>query len=163
MLKYFTITAGFATLVSASYIFLKGIGFYVALVLSLFLSIGTILAWYQSDRSSRLKTIAYPLLIALLKHMGADGVPIIIEIAKHPGMKNEVICVLVEALQAKPDPTERYWIYVALGMIDSRKSKLAVKKGLSDENEFACMGAEKAWKLIKSRMKGRQHNGTRKK
>ncbi len=48
------------------------------------------------------------------------------------------------------DPTERYWIYIALGKIGGNQAKSVVTEGLSDENLFANSGAEKAFnRLIK--------------
>lgn len=162
MLKYFTVITGFATLVGTFYSILEGIGFYVALVLSFLLALGTLVAWYQSDRANRLKAIVCPLLITLVKRVGAEMVPIIVEIAKSPGMQNQVADVLVEVLRVKPDPTERYWIYVTLGSIRSKKSKQAVKKGLLEEDEFARLGAEEACKIMKTWTEG-GHNETNKK
>lgn len=150
MLKYFTVITGFATLVGTFYSILKGTGFYVALILSFLLALGTLVAGYQRDRVNRLKAIVYPLLMAYIKRVGAEVVPVVVEIAKYPGMQNQVADVLVEVLRAKPDPTERHWIYVALGMIGGKKSKPVVKKGLSEEDEFARLGAEEAWKLMKT-------------
>ncbi len=150
MLKYFTVITGFATLVGTFYSILKGTDFYIAVILSFLLALGTLVAWYQSDRANRLKVIVYPLLMAFMKRVGAEVIPLVVEIAKHPGMQNQVANVLEEVLRAKPDPTERHWIYVALGMIGSKKSKPVVRKGLSEEDEFARLGAEEAWKLMKT-------------
>jgi hypothetical protein len=155
LLKYFTIITGFATLVGTFYSILEGTGFYVALVLSFLLALGTLVAWYQSDRANRLKAIVSPLLMALVKRIGAEIVPLVVEIAKCPGMQNQVADVLVEVLRVKPDPTERHWIYVALGMIGGKKSKLTIKKGISEKDEFARLGAEKASELIKNLNKRR--------
>jgi hypothetical protein len=149
MLKYFTVITGFATLVGTFYSILNGAGFYVALVLSFSLALGTLVAWCQSDRANRLKAIICPLLMELLKRVGAEIVPLVVEIAKSPGMQNQIADVLIEVLLVKPDATERHWIYVALGMIGCKKSKSAVKRGLSEEDEFARLGAEEAWKSMK--------------
>jgi hypothetical protein len=149
MPKYFTAITGFATLAGTFYLFLKGTAFYIVLFLSFLLAIGTIVAWYQSDRTNRLKTIVFPLLISLIKHIGAEAIPIVVEIAKYPGMRSEVVSVLGEVIRTKPDPTERYWLYVAIGKIGGKKSKSVIKMGLSDENEFARSGAEESWELMK--------------
>ncbi|HHI01476.1 MAG TPA: HEAT repeat domain-containing protein [Thermococcus litoralis] len=148
MVKYFVVITGFATLVGTFYSILEGTGFYVALVLSFLLALGTLVAWYQSDRANYLKAIVHPLLMAHIKCVGAEVVPLVVEIAKSSGMHNQVADVLVEALLVKPDPTERHWIYVALGKIGGKKAKSAVKRGLSEEDEFARLGAEEAWKLL---------------
>jgi len=149
MVKYFAVITGFATLVGTSYSILEGTGLYVALVLSFFLALGTLVAWYHSDRANRLNAIVCPLLMAHVKRVGAEIVPLVVDIAIYSGMQNQVADVLVEALLLKPDPTERYWIYVALGKIGGKKSESAVRRGLSEEDEFARLGAEEAWKLFK--------------
>jgi hypothetical protein len=150
MLKYFTVIAGLATLIGTFHSFLKGTGFYVASAVSILFALGTLVVWYQSERVSHLRAMVYPLLVALLKNIGAEVVPLVVEIAERPGMQNEVVAALEEVLHIKPDPTERHWIYIALGKIESKKTKSALKKGLSDENEFARLGAEESWKLIEN-------------
>jgi len=72
----------------------------------------------------------------------------LVDTANIPGMRNRVINYLLEAIYKHADPSERYWIYVALGEIGGKKAKSAIKKGLKDENEFARLGAEEAWKSI---------------
>ena len=148
MLKYFVVITGFATLVGTAYSILNGIGLYVSLIVSFMFSLVTLIAWYQIERADRLKAIAIPLLMALMKNIGADTVPIVVEIAKRPAMQNQVVNILVDLLHAKPDPTERHWIYIALGEIGNRKSKRVIKKGLSETNEFARLGAKKAWERL---------------
>lgn len=148
MLKLFTGITGFATLVGTSYSLMKGRAFYISVALSFLLTLMTIIAWHQSDKTNRLKSLIHPLLIVLLKQIGAEVVPIVVETAMRPGMKNEVIKVLTGMLRIKPDSTEQYWIYIMLGKIGGRKSKSVIKKGLSDKDEFIRLGAKDAWELL---------------
>ena len=149
MLKYiFTAITGLATLFGVSYQLLKGAPLYIALALSLVISLGATFAWYQNDRVKILKATLHPLILDLLKNIGAEAVPLIIEISKRPGIKNELIDLLIEVLSMKPDPTERYWIYIILGKIGGKRIKSVIKKGILDKDELARLGAKEAWKLI---------------
>lgn len=150
MFKYYTVLIGLATMFGTLRLFLDGTSFYVGCTLSVFLALWTVVAWQQSERVMRLRAIMYPFLMILSKHMGAEIVPLFVETARRPRMEKEVVSILIDMLRVKPDPTERYWIYIALGQIGSRRSKLAVKQGLSDENEFARGGAKVAWRLMKN-------------
>ena len=148
MLKLFMIGVGFATLVGTSYLFLRGAAFYVTVVLSFMFSLGGLVAWHRSDRTDRLKAVVRPLLLGLLKRSGMEAVTLVVEIAKRPGMQNEVVSILDDAIHANADPTERHWLYITLGMIGGKKARSVLKTGLSDENEFARQGAEQALRLL---------------
>jgi hypothetical protein len=149
MLKYFAVITGFATLVSALYLFLRGTEFYLSVALSSAFALATLIAWRQSDRASRLEAIIRPVLISLLENTGSEVVPLVVETAKRANMRNEVVNILIGLLRVKVNPTERYWIYIALGLIGGKDSRSAIEKGLLDENKFARLGAEEAWKSIK--------------
>jgi hypothetical protein len=150
LFKYlFNGIAGFATIAGAAYVFVTGVAFYVILVLSFLFTLAAVLAWYQSDRLNRTKIIVAPLLTRLIRNIGAEIVPIVAEFADYPGMRREIAYILAEALRRKPDPTERYWIYVALGITGGRKSKSVIKGALSDEvDEFALLGLKEACKAV---------------
>jgi|GEM_PF-5052609 len=70
--------------------------------------------------------------------------------------RKRVIAHLIEKTTHCEDPTERYWIYKALGEIGGRKALKAIKKGLSDDSEFAREGAETALGNIRRRMEDAQ-------
>ena len=72
----------------------------------------------------------------------------LVEITRRPGMRDKVVDYLINVRIMRKDPTERYWIYITLGKVGGKKAKAIVKEGLSDENEFARLGAESAWKII---------------
>jgi hypothetical protein len=52
---------------------------------------------------------------------------------------------LVNAL-GRPDGTERHWAYTALGRVGGAVGWRAVEQGLDDKDNFARLGAERAWK-----------------
>lgn len=62
--------------------------------------------------------------------------------------REPVINFLIDCLSKKEDPTERYWIYIALGKIGGQIAGNAVKKGLTEVNDFARLGAEQAEKWL---------------
>jgi hypothetical protein len=80
--------------------------------------------------------------------------------AQRPGMRARVLDGLVPlvgtGLQRRRDPTERYWIYIALGAIgvqaaspmDRGKAQSAVQQGLLEDDAFARWGAVEAWKAF---------------
>jgi len=151
MVKYFTVIAGFAGLVGTSHALLSGRGLFVAVTLSFLLAVGTLVAWRQSEKAASLKAVVTPLLTALVEQVGAEVVPFVVAAAERPGLRDVVAAVLAETLLAKSDPTERRWIYVALGRVGGRGAKSAIRRGLSDEDEFARRGAEEAWEVVRHR------------
>jgi hypothetical protein len=72
----------------------------------------------------------------------------LVEIAKVPGRREQVIDYLINSLNLRVDPTERYWSYVILGELGGEEAKDVILKGLDDKNEFARQGAEDALKLL---------------
>jgi len=71
----------------------------------------------------------------------------LLNISKKPGMHTPVVDFLMKAM-SKPDPYERYWVYITLGLIGSDRAKVLVEEGLSDEDEFARSGAERAMDIM---------------
>lgn len=71
----------------------------------------------------------------------------LVVISKTPGMHIPVIDFLMKAM-SKPDPAERYWVYITLGLIGSDRAKALVDEGLNDGDEFARSGAERAMDII---------------
>lgn len=75
-----------------------------------------------------------------------------VEITRRPGMRDKVVDYLINTRYTREDPTEHYWIYITLAKIGGKKAKAVIRKGLSDVNEFARLGAQTAWDIIKRRM-----------
>ena len=48
----------------------------------------------------------------------------------------------------RPDPTERYWSYIAIGEIGGPSAEFILRKGLYDDHAFARSGAERGLSLI---------------
>lgn len=72
--------------------------------------------------------------------------------ATRRGKRREwVISYLVRASREREDPTERYWAFIALGMIGGPEAEGAILDGLKDPNEFPRGGAQTAWETITQR------------
>ena len=71
----------------------------------------------------------------------------LLNISRKPGMHTPVVDFLEKAMR-KPNPDERYWVYITLGSIGSERTKGLVKKGLTDKDEFARSGAERAMDIM---------------
>lgn len=69
------------------------------------------------------------------------------DISKKPGMHIPVVDFLMKAM-SKPDPYERYWVYITLGLIGSDRAKVLVEEGLTDKDKFARSGAERAMDIM---------------
>src|SRR5262249_28470067 len=56
---------------------------------------------------------------------------------------------------ARPSGTaERYWIYIALGILGGAKAQEVICSGLLDEvDEFARQGAQDAWELLRNELR----------
>ena len=66
-------------------------------------------------------------------------------------MHERVVESLIVSLNKRKDPGERYWIYITLGEIGGEDAEATVKEGLTDQDEFARLGAEEALRLIEKR------------
>lgn len=73
------------------------------------------------------------------------------ETAIKPGKRDSVINSLINEVSKRKDHTERYWIYIALGTIGGERAEDAIRRGLSETNDFARSGAIKAQDLIYNR------------
>lgn len=72
----------------------------------------------------------------------------IVNAAKNSEMRPWLLDYLIVTLSKCNRPTERHFIYVALGEIGGEKSTAAVQRGLSDRSRFARKGARQAWKQL---------------
>jgi hypothetical protein len=74
----------------------------------------------------------------------------LVEFAHDPLLRDWVVDYLIGALPGRIDPTEKYWSYIALAKINSRKAKERIQLGFVEEtNEFARLGAEEGLELLK--------------
>jgi len=142
---------GFAGVVSPCLSAFKGMTLYIAVNFLFFATVLVVVSWFRRDRAEHMKAIARKQLAHLAGHLCAESIPQVIQIAEERGMRAAVAAVLIEALGSQPDGTKRYWIYAALGRIGGKASELAVKNSLSDENEFARLGAQAAWQAMSRR------------
>ena len=81
--------------------------------------------------------------------LGLRRVYRLVDTARNPAMNDWVVSYLATGLQGparRPDPTERYWSYIALGKIRGDIAKSLITEGLDDENEWARKGAREAWR-----------------
>ncbi len=63
--------------------------------------------------------------------------------AKDTTQRAFISSCLIQQLKERGDPTERYWIYIALGSIGGLVAKVALERGVKEEeNDFARKGAQ---------------------
>ncbi|HUT36262.1 MAG TPA: toll/interleukin-1 receptor domain-containing protein [Planctomycetota bacterium] len=84
-----------------------------------------------------------------LKVLAAETAEQLVGAAKWPSCRQRVVDYIVEELPTRTDPTERHWAYIALGRIGGKKAKRAIEQGLSDLDEFARLGAQTAWEMLR--------------
>ena len=65
-----------------------------------------------------------------------------------PEERSAIARRLADVIKSKSDPTERYWIHIALGSLGGEHAASAIAEGLKDENPFARQGAERAQRLL---------------
>ena len=75
----------------------------------------------------------------------------LVSLAKNSTKTPSILRYLKECLQAKEDPTERYWVYVTAGEIGGSDAILLLQGGVLDVNPFAKEGAQDALKKLKSK------------
>ncbi|MHB8523755.1 MAG: SEFIR domain-containing protein [Limisphaerales bacterium] len=64
--------------------------------------------------------------------------------ASNLGSRDAIVDSLVAEVPKREDPTERYWIYTALGEIGGHNAAAALSQGIADPDEFARQGATDA-------------------
>lgn len=70
------------------------------------------------------------------------------------GRRNAIVDGLVAEVRRREDPTERYWIYTALGEIGGKAALAALSDGIADANDFARQGATDALAALQTQPKG---------
>ncbi len=91
----------------------------------------------------------------ILSAIGASPLPIddrrlarLMEVAGQEEMRSWVIQYLAQSVSVHGDPTERYWIYVGLGLLGASEVKSVIRKGLEDSSPWARQGASEAAKRL---------------
>lgn len=72
----------------------------------------------------------------------------LIEIAQDPSMAKWVLDYLIGTVKSRRSSKERCWTYYALGEIGGRRAEAAIRRGLSDQDDFARSCAEEAWNML---------------
>lgn len=67
----------------------------------------------------------------------------LVRLSEQPELFDNILDIIIAAT-TKPDPTERYWAYIALGEIGGERATATLRIGLDDKNSFARHGAEEA-------------------
>lgn len=154
----FTIVAAFSGLVTMVYLFFTGTVFYVAVTVCFLLDFCCVVAWQRIERTRYVKENLRMIFDRLSKKVDAEAVFQLTEIVDYFGMQNEVANTLGEMVYIKPDPTERYWLYIALGMIRGKRAESIIEKSLTDNNEFVRTVAVEAQELLrKPKRRTRKH------
>lgn len=80
----------------------------------------------------------------------AEEMERLVQLAGLPTKREEVFEYLSESLLNREDPTERYWVYIALGKIGGQAAEQKITDvGLRDDNEFARSGAVTGLKILR--------------
>lgn len=74
--------------------------------------------------------------------------PRLMEAAGQEEMRSWIIQYLAQSVGMHGDPTERYWIYVGLGLLGAIEVKSVIQKGLEDSSPWARQGAIEAAKRL---------------
>jgi hypothetical protein len=74
----------------------------------------------------------------------------LVHISREPTMRQWVLDYVIGMLDRRSHQ-ERHFMYLALGVLGGAAAKRAVKSGLDDRDDFARLGAEKAWRLLNRR------------
>lgn len=83
-------------------------------------------------------------ILKIFHVIDAEAKSCLTEIAAAPRRRADLVDYLVEELTRRPDPTERYWISIALGEIGGEKARRALEQARRDENPFVAHGAQTA-------------------
>jgi hypothetical protein len=90
-----------------------------------------------------------------------------VQASVEPAQRNAVVTGLVAEAERRLDPTERYWVYIALGEIGNHQAQQALRKfEKSERNAFAKGGVSEALltieRLSRKNPKNKKHEHTRK-
>ncbi|MGB2986480.1 MAG: hypothetical protein WBE26_11425 [Phycisphaerae bacterium] len=155
----FSIVAASAGLISVAYSFFTGTAFYLAVIACFLLVLCCVVAWQKTERARYVNQSLRMIFDSLSENVDGDTVFQLVEIVAYFGTDDEVATTLQEMIYVKIDPTERYWVYIALGMIGGKKAEAVIRKGLTDDNEFARNGAQEAAELLRKPQRRAKRRG----
>jgi len=144
-----SIVAAFTGLVSMAHSFFTGIAFYLAVTGCFLLALCCVVIWQKIERAKYVNQSLRAIFDRLSKKVDAEAFYQLVEIVEYFGMQDEVADTLGEMIYIKPDPTERYWLYIALGMIGGKRAKSIIEKSPTDDSEFAQNAAVEAGELLR--------------
>lgn len=154
----FATVAAFSGLITTAHLLFTGTAFYLAVTVCFLVDLCCVVAWQRIERARYVKENLRMIFDRLSKKVDAKAVFQLTEIVDYFGMQNEVANTLGEMVYIKPDPTERYWLYIALGMIGGKKAESIIENSLADDNEFARNGVVEAQELLrKPKRRTRKH------
>lgn len=145
----FTIVAAFSGLVTMVYSFFTGTVFYVAVTVCFLLALCCVVAWQRIERARYVKESLRMIFDRLSENVDSEAVIQLAEIVEYFGMQDEVANTLGEMICTKPDPTERRWLYIALGMLGGKRAESIIEKSLIDKNQFVRNVAVEAQELLR--------------
>lgn|GEM_PF-2137047 len=146
----FATVAAFSGLITTALLLPTGTAFYLAITVCFLLAICCVITWQKTERTKYVEQSLHEIFVRLSKNVDSEAVIELYEIVAYFGMQDEVANTLWEMICTKPDPTERYWLYIALGMIGGKKAESIIENSLNDDNEFARNGAVEAQKLLRN-------------
>jgi len=146
----FATVAAFSGLITTAHLLFTSTAFYLAVTVCFLLAICCVVAWQKTERTKYVKQSLHAIFVRLSENVDSEAVIGLNEIVVYYGMKDEVANTLGEMICTKPDPTERYWLYIALGMMGGKKAESIIENSLADDNEFARNGAVEAQKLLRN-------------
>ncbi len=104
---------------------------YVAIGGQCIFALWTLLAWYRADSFQRSMEFIGRDVSKTLEHVGPEAVAILASMAERGRkQRSALVEILSELLYFKPDPMERYWIYVSLKTIGGWKAMCALRRAV---------------------------------
>jgi len=156
--KYFllclSVIVTFTGVVGTRYAILPGNSFKLAIIACIPLTLFAIVLLHRMERARFVQQNLHIIFDRLLEKVEVDKIYQLIEIVGYFGMQDDVADTIGKMICTKPDPTERCWLYIALGMIGGKRSESILDdKIYTDENEFARKGIEEAKELLRESKK----------
>lgn len=145
----FGVVAAFAGLVGVTYTFFTGIAFYTAIMACFLFTVFSVVLWQKTERAKYASQSLHVVFDKLSRRVGAETAFELIEIVGYFGMRDEAADATGEMINTKPDPAERYWLYIVLGMIGGKRAESILKNGIADDNELVQQGVAEARELLR--------------
>lgn len=129
----FNFLSGLASFIGLYYSAIDGITLYLLSGISTAYCVSAIILWHLNQKKDQTRIVAQSYILSKMGKVNADSSSLLVSISRNKLITKNVVDIIRELLKVKKDPTERYWLYMALVDIDDKNSRKIIKRAQTHE------------------------------